>query len=159
MVAAYSPKRWAALCRVLGQPDLATDERFDTNEKRVDARSELAAVLEPLFRTRITADWIEALDAADVLCGPLMTYPELIEQDHIVESDSLLTVEHPAVGEVCAPAFPGRLSGTSCRASGPPPPIPGEHSDAILRECGFHEGEIRALRCDGTVMTGATDDR
>jgi crotonobetainyl-CoA:carnitine CoA-transferase CaiB-like acyl-CoA transferase len=48
MVAAYAPKRWRALCDVVGRPELATDQRFDTNEKRVSARSALSEVLEPL---------------------------------------------------------------------------------------------------------------
>ena len=74
MVAAYTPKRWPALCGALGMPELATDQRFDTNEKRVKSRQALSTVLEPVFRTRTTTEWIKLLDEVDVLCGPLLTY-------------------------------------------------------------------------------------
>ena len=151
MVAAYSPKRWTALCGALGHPELAGDPRFDSNEKRVGARSELTEVLEPLFRTRTTAEWIEILDGADILCGPLLTYSELVAQDHVAGGDALVTVEHPDVGEITSPGFPGRFSGTASAGSGPPPPIPGEHSDQILHEYGWDDPEIDALRRDGVV--------
>lgn len=153
MVAAYTPKRWPALCSALGRPELATDPRFDTNEKRVRGRPALRQALEPLFATRTTAEWIEAFDAADILCGPLLSYPELVAEEQVAKGDALVTVQHPAIGEIRGPVFPGRLSETPGDASGPPPPIPGEHSAAILGECGFDEIEVQDLLRRGVVMS------
>jgi crotonobetainyl-CoA:carnitine CoA-transferase CaiB-like acyl-CoA transferase len=152
MVAAYTPKRWPVLCSVLGKPELATDPRFDTNEKRVHDRTGLREVLEPLFRTRTTAEWIDALDDADVLCGPLLTYPELVVEEHVANGDALVTVKHPAMGEICSPVFPGRMSETTGDVSRPAP-LPGEHSEEILGECGFEEHEIRELVRSGVVIS------
>ncbi len=151
MVAAYTAKRWPALCGALGHPELATDPRFDSNEKRVRARPELRAVLEPLFGTRTTAEWIAVLDEADILCGPLLSYPELVAEEHVAKSGSLVTVHHPATGDVSSPVFPGRFSATPGDVTGPPPPLPGEHSAAILSECGFTDDEIAQLLHDGVV--------
>ncbi len=154
MVAAYAPKRWHALCGVLGRPDLATDPRFDTNEKRVAGRQALTEVLEPLFRTRTTDEWMQALQDADILCGPLLTYPELVAEDHVVASGTLVEVDHPAVGTIRAPRFPGRFSETPCDLSGPPPPLPGEHSESVLSEYGYQDDEIRDLLHSG-IVSGA----
>lgn len=151
MVAAYTAKRWPALCTALGVPELATDPRFDTNEKRVRDRPSLRDVLEPLFRTRTTKEWIEVLDGADILCGPLLTYPELVAEEQVAKGDALATVQHPVTGEVCGPVFPGRLSETPGDASGPAPPVPGEHSAQILGGYGFAEDEIRDLFRSGVV--------
>ncbi len=151
MVAAYTPQRWPALCDVLGAPVLATDPRFDTNEKRVRGRPALRETLEPLFRERTTAEWIDLLDAADILCGPLLSYPELVGEEHVIQGGTLGTVDHPATGPVRAPVFPGRLSGTPIDVSGPPPPIPGEHTVAILDENGFAGNEIETLLGEGIV--------
>ena len=152
MVAAYTEKRWPALCSALGRPELATDPRFDTNDKRVRRRAELSDVLEPLFARCTTAEWIGVLDDADVLCGPLLAYPELVAQDHIEQSGSLVTVEHPAIGKFRAPVLPGRFSDTSGDVTGPPPPVAGEHSAAILSECGFTDPEISELMDSGVVI-------
>jgi crotonobetainyl-CoA:carnitine CoA-transferase CaiB-like acyl-CoA transferase len=151
MVAAYTPKRWPALCTALGIPELATDPRFDTNEKRVRDRPDLRRALEPLFATRTTAEWIKTLDDADILCGPLLSYAELVEEEQVAKGDALVTVAHPAIGEIRGPVFPGRLSETPGDAAGPPPPVPGEHSRAILAECGFDDDEIQELLGHGVV--------
>ncbi len=159
MVAAYAPKRWQALCDVLGRPDLATDPRFDTNEKRVAGRPALSEVLEPLFRARTTAEWTRLLQDADIICGPLLTYPELVAEDHVIDSGALITVEHPAVGDIRTPRFPGRFSQTPCDFSGPPPPLPGEHSETILRQCGYSDEEIRDLLQDAVVHGHTTPEQ
>jgi formyl-CoA transferase/CoA:oxalate CoA-transferase len=151
MVAAYTEKRWPALCRVLGCPDLAADPRFDTNEKRVRGRSELRGVLEPLFRARSTEDWLTLLDAADIICGPLLSYADLVREEHVIQSGALVSVPHPHMGDIRAPVFPGRFSQTPIDLSGPPPARPGEHSVAILGECGFDVLEIRKLLGSGVV--------
>jgi len=151
MVAAYTSERWPALCRALSMPELATDQRFDTNEKRVKGRQALSAVLEPVFRTRTTTEWIKLLDEVDVLCGPLLTYSELVEEEHVAKGDGLLTVEHPLIGEFRSPAYPVRLSDTPCDVSGPPPPLPGEHTEVILRECGLEPEAIKDLVVRGVV--------
>jgi crotonobetainyl-CoA:carnitine CoA-transferase CaiB-like acyl-CoA transferase len=152
MVAAYTEKRWPALCAALGDPSLATDPRFDTNEKRVRGRTELRDTLEPLFAGRTTAEWIAVLDDADVLCGPLLAYPELVAEEHVQQSGSLVTVAHSAIGEMRSPALPGRFSETSGDLTNPPPPIPGEHSVAVLEECGFTGPEISELIDRGVVV-------
>ncbi|MDH3300697.1 MAG: CoA transferase [Acidimicrobiia bacterium] len=151
MVAAYTPKRWPALCRVLGRPDLATDPRFDTNEKRVRERPALNRVLGPLFETRTTDEWIAELEQADILCGPLLSYEQLVAEPHLSEEQSLVTVAHPAVGEVTAPGCPSRLSRDERRPSRPPPPIPGEHTREVLGEFGFDQREIDELAALGVV--------
>jgi len=158
MVAAYTDTRWLALCIALGSPELADDPRFDTNDKRVRGRTELRSVLEPLFAGRTTDEWIAVLDDVDVLCGPLLAYPELVAEDHVTQSGSIVTVEHPAMGEIRTPVLPGRFSDTSGDVTGPPPPVAGEHSVAILGECGFTDREITDLM-DGGVVIGSVSQR
>ncbi len=151
MVAAYTPDRWPALCKVLGVPKLATDARFDTNARRVVDRAALAAELEPIFRTQTTREWLRLLDAADILCGPLLSYPELVAEEHVAGGGSLVTVEHPATGPVRSPAVPARLSGNAVVAGTPAPPIAGEHTEVLLEENGFDEEEITSLMEGGVV--------
>jgi crotonobetainyl-CoA:carnitine CoA-transferase CaiB-like acyl-CoA transferase len=157
MVAAYTPKRWSALCSVLGKPELASDPRFDTNEKRVNGRPALRAVLEPLFAERTTPEWVEVLDAADILCGPLLSYPELMAQEHVTSGDAIVTVEHPVTGSVRSPVFPGRFSGTPGDVTGSSPPVAGEHTIEILAECGFSDDEIAVLLDDGIAIGGESE--
>ncbi|MCH7667956.1 MAG: CoA transferase [Acidobacteria bacterium] len=167
MVAAYSIKRWSALCAAMGHPELAIDPRFNTNEKRVRERTALRATLEPIFRTKTTAEWIDAFDKVDVLCGPILSYEDLIAEEHVAKGDALVTVHHPSFGEFTGPVLPSRMSDTAGDVTGPPPPIAGEHSAEVLGENGFDEDEIGALMQSGVVagpdgrqlQTGDSSDR
>jgi len=151
MVAAYTAKRWPALCEVLGRPDLAVDPRFDDNAKRVGARSELNEVLAPVFASRATADWIDALEAADILCGPILSYPELVESEQVASGKMIVSVEHPATGTVRSPQIPARLSGSGAPPDRPAPPIAGEHTTEVLAESGFSDEETTDLMERGVV--------
>ncbi len=151
MVAAYTAKRWPALCNVLGRPDLANDTRFDDNGKRVSARSELNETLAPIFATRTTQEWIEALEAADILCGPILGYAELVQSDQVASGGMIVTAEHRATGKVRSPRIPARFSGSSPPPGRPAPPIPGEHTVELLSEFGFTDEEAKDLMDRGVV--------
>ena len=152
MVAAYMPRRWEALCRILERPDLVSDPRFDTNENRVTNRAELAGILEPIFTSRPTAEWVKMLQDADIICGPLLTYPELVAEEHVVAAGELVTVDHPDFDEFEAPRFPGRFTGTPCRFTSSVPLRPGEHTEAVLTDFGFTPDRIRELVSRGVVQ-------
>lgn len=152
MVAAYTPDRWPRLCAALGCEHLADDPRFDTNAKRVRDRASLRDELEPLFRTRSTREWVELLRTADVLCAPLLAYDELVDEPHLVETGAIGTTVHPVVGELPAVAHPVELSETPTRPRRPPPHLPGEHSEEVLREHGFGEAETQSLLASAAVQ-------
>lgn len=151
MVAAYTPARWRRLCEVLGVAELADDPRFDTNAKRVRNRQALRQTLEPLFRTRTTAEWVRMLEEADIVCGPLLDYPELVSQEHVSGSGMVITLRHPILGDLRVIGSPLRFSATPTRARRPPP-LAGEHSREILEEAGFSPQEIRELIDAGAVI-------
>ncbi len=150
MVAAYSPDRWRRLCELLGVPHLAEDPRFATNEARVRNRRALREVLEPLFRTRPTQEWVERLREADILCGPLLTYPELASQPHVSHRNMIVALDHPQLGTAQVAGIPIRLAHTPGRIDRPAP-LPGEHTWEVLREVGYEEAAIAELLASGVV--------
>ena len=152
MVAAYTPERWERLCDILGSPELATDPRFDSNEKRVRDRPELREFLEPRFRTRTTAEWMQALGAADILCAPLLSYPGLLAEPHVRGSSALVAENHPGVGSVRTVGNPVHLSATPVASKRPAPVAPGEHTEEILGELGLAPEEVDALFERGVVQ-------
>lgn len=150
MVAAYSPDRWRKLCQVLDRPELASDPRFSTNELRVRNRAALREVLNPIFRTRTTREWMQALEAADILCAPLLTYPELVNSQHVAERQMVVELVHSLAGTARVAGIPIQLSRTPGRVSRPAP-LPGEHTVEVLRETGYSPGEVDELLRSGAV--------
>ena len=71
VVAAGNDGQFRKLCVVLGQPELADDEKFATNPARVTNRVELSEVLTVAFSAAGAAVWQEQLTAVGVPCGPI----------------------------------------------------------------------------------------
>jgi crotonobetainyl-CoA:carnitine CoA-transferase CaiB-like acyl-CoA transferase len=151
-VAAYTPQRWPALCNVLGVPELANDPRFITNGDRVVAREGLHTILEAIFATRSTAEWMGLLQEADIICGPLLDYDQLTSEEHFKAYAMTARAEHPSVGAMTTVRGPVRFSQSQAEVREFTPAIPGEHTAEILTEAGLLESEIADLLATGAAF-------
>ena len=79
--------QFARFCEVAGKPELATDERFATNPRRVENREKLSRSIGELMASRSCADWLSTLDAAGVPCGPINSIEQLFDDPHSSEED------------------------------------------------------------------------
>jgi len=138
-------------CEVAKCQQLATDERFATNRKRVENRTELTALLNDIFRERTTREWTEALEAAGVPNGPINTLEQVFREPQAVARGLKIEIPHPLAGKVALTRSPMRFSETPVEHS-VPPPLLGQHTDEILRGVlGRSEAEVAKLRADGAV--------
>lgn len=154
MVAAYHPKRWQALCAVLGAGELEHDPRFSSNESRVAHRDALRQALTPLFRQRATDEWVNRLAKSDILCAPVADYDDVVRSQEYAASGIDSWVDHPVAGKVRMPGFaPGPAHATSSHDPNTAAPTLGQHSRQILNECGYDPAEIEAMFGSGVLGT------
>ena len=138
--------QYVKFCKVANRPDLSSDPRFMKNADRVRHRAILVPMLEDVLRTRTKADWLHALESAKVPCGAINNLAEVFSDPHIRSRDMVTTWEHPASGPVELVASPMKLSVTPVRSE-LPPPLLGQHTDAVLRELlALDESALAQLR-------------
>jgi crotonobetainyl-CoA:carnitine CoA-transferase CaiB-like acyl-CoA transferase len=143
--------QFARLCAVLGRPDLAADPRFATNAARVTARAELVPVLAALLAARTTAAWVEALEAADVPCGPINDLAQVFADPQVRHRGLRVEIPRPGAAPVPVVASPIRLSRTPPAYAAPPPEL-GAHTGEVLRELlGLSEADVAELHARGIV--------
>jgi crotonobetainyl-CoA:carnitine CoA-transferase CaiB-like acyl-CoA transferase len=156
-VAAANDGLFGALCRVLELEELPRDERFATNPARVENRAELVPLLRDRLLERSAEEWVEALDAAGVPVGKVRSVPEALEAAAAAGRPATMSVEHPTAGALELVASP--IWATSAPTAGRPPPLLGEHTEAVLHELGRSDEEIAALVADGVVaQAGASSN-
>jgi crotonobetainyl-CoA:carnitine CoA-transferase CaiB-like acyl-CoA transferase len=135
-IGANNEKLWRTLCAVLGRDDLVADPRFADNNLRMANRPELIGLLTPVFQTRTTDAWVAALLAAGVPAGPIRNYQEVLDGDPHVQARGMVQhFDHPVEGVVPVLASPIKLQRTPATVR-TPPPLLGEHTEAVLAEAG-----------------------
>jgi crotonobetainyl-CoA:carnitine CoA-transferase CaiB-like acyl-CoA transferase len=133
-------------CKAFGQEHLLADERFATNPKRVANRDLVTATLTPVMKTRTTTEWVDALEAQKIGCGPINTLADVFADPHVQAREMTLEMQHGSGATVKVIANPVKLSAT------PPtyriaPPVLGEHTDEVLSGLlGMSAEEIASLR-------------
>lgn len=141
---------FAALCAALGRPDLAADPRFDTGARRTERADDLRAIVRGILAGRTSAEWLEALGAAGVLCNPVNTPADWLADSHAQAVSAAPALDQPGVGGVPVPRLPGLPEGAHDNLAAPAPRL-GEHGAAVLAEVGCDEAEIAELRACGAL--------
>jgi crotonobetainyl-CoA:carnitine CoA-transferase CaiB-like acyl-CoA transferase len=107
-------------------------------------RTTLVPLLAALMKLRARADWLEALEAAKVPCGPINDLADVFADPHIQQRGMTVEMPHPQAGSVRLVSSPMKLSATPVQYRRAPPLL-GEHTHEVLLEMGLDETEITAL--------------
>ena len=149
-IAASGQHMWKRLCDALGTAELYEDPRFSSPGRRSKNRDALTVALEEKLQTKSSSAWIEALNAAGVPCGPILTIDRVFANEQVQHLGLAREVDHPQLGSIQVLGLPVTLSRTP-GAIRTPTPEKGEHADEILRELGISADEIRQLHEEGVV--------
>jgi len=134
MLGIQNEREWAKFCeKVLEEPELASDSRFDTNSKRSASRDILGTIILQAFE-RFTADELTTrLEAADIANAVVRDMHQVWDHPQLKARNRWTSVDTP-VGPMPAlypPALPAEF-----RPRMDPIPSVGQHNDAILAELG-----------------------
>lgn len=151
VVGAANDRQWELLCDVLERPDLKDDLRFASNGQRLLNRADLVETLSAIFATRTANEWLEALQAAGLPCGPINDIPAVFNHPQAQERQFAVVADHPTAGALQMPGFPYKFSKTPAAVHRPPPRL-GEHSAEVLEQVlGYSQDQVEALRQSGVI--------
>ena len=150
ILAVANDGQFRRFCQVIERPALASDPRFATNSDRVVHRKELLPIIRQVLAGRTKSEWLAALEAVDVACGPINNFKEVFEDPQVRHRGLRVDVPH-ALGDAPLVANPMRLSATPVEYRHGPPLL-GQHTDEILGDLlGMSEQQIEELRAAAVI--------
>ena len=148
LIGAGNQKLWEKFCLlVVNKPEWLTDERFLTNSIRAKNASQLEIEIEIVFSERPSSYWLELLDVSGIPSGPIYSYDQTLNDEHILSRGMVLDYEHPVAGAMKTLGFPAKFSETpgELRTAAP---LLGQHNKEILSELGYTDDEVQTIISD-----------
>ncbi len=140
------PRFWERFCRALDREDLIPHQRAK-GEKLQEVNSAIGEA----FLTRTRDEWFQIMKDADTCATPVLELDEIADDPHLVSRDMFPEYDHPTQGKVRQLGTPVKLSDTPAEFRSFAP-LQGQHTDDILRELGYTDQQIEALRSSGAVQ-------
>lgn len=146
MLGLQNEREWQVFCaKVLGQPELATDERFSANSRRVANRELLRAIIVARFARLDAAQLVALLDEAQIANAQVNGMPEVWAHPQLKARGRWTTVDSPAG------ALPALLPPGMAEARMDAIPALGQHSESLLAELGYDAARIAQFRRDRVI--------
>jgi crotonobetainyl-CoA:carnitine CoA-transferase CaiB-like acyl-CoA transferase len=146
IIGAGSQRLWENLCnKVLDCKALLDDPRFLTLKDRNENHQALKDEIEKITRTGGTDDWMVLLNDGKVPCGKVRTVKEALELEQTKAREMVIEMEDELRGRIKMLGIPTKLSATPGDVRRMPPLL-GEHTDEVLKELGYTDESIHALK-------------
>jgi formyl-CoA transferase len=148
-ISVHSNHFFAALCKLIGRPELAGDPRCATMRSRAAHSAELVPEVRAALAARTALEW-EEIFGEHVPCAAVRPIEDMFDHAQVLAEELVTTLDHPVVGRYRTMTKPVKFAETP----GPTPtasPTFGQHSDEILFAYGYSVVEIASFRERGVV--------
>jgi len=143
-------KYWETFCQATGQEPLLADPRYADSGSRQEHVKELVALFDTVIATRERSAWMEIFEQHGLMFTPIQTVKEVLSDPQALVNDYVVEFDHPELGKVKIPGYPAGFSECAAGTRSHAPGI-GEHTLAILKEAGYSDEDIEALKEGGVV--------
>lgn len=150
VIACLTPSFWGKICEAIERPDLADNPRYDSLEKRRDAREEVNAHVTAFTSRHTVQQLVDIFARHQVPHAPILKVLEALDTEQARHREMVVQVEHQALGTIPLVNRPFKFDEPMPAPAAPP--VLGQHTDAVLAEVlGLDAESIAQLRGKGAV--------
>jgi len=141
---------WEKVCDVIGEPGWKTDPGYATPPARLDKLNEIFARIEAWTMTKTKFEVMDICNPLDIPVGPILSMKEIMEDEGLRATGTIVDVEHPVRGTYVSVGCPIKLSDSPVEVVRSP--LLGEHTSEILSEVlGYTGAELERIVGSGAV--------
>jgi formyl-CoA transferase len=135
---------WEPICDALGKPEWKTDPAYTTAKARQPHIMEIFGTIEDWLKDKTKYEAVDILRKFDIPCAPVLSMKELLHDESLRKSGSIVEVPHKERGSYWTIGSPIKFSDLKPEITASP--LLGEHTDEVLRELGYEATAIADLR-------------
>ena len=151
MLAVGNDSQFAKCMEVLGLSKLVDDDKFKTNNARIENHDELIELMTQILKSNSSEYWVAKLSKEKIPCGSINNIEQVFEHPQIKERHTKISIKHPQLGEIPQVANPIKFSETPIQYEKAAPTL-GEDSEVILKkELDYSDNEIDELKRLGVI--------
>ncbi|MFZ5675833.1 MAG: CaiB/BaiF CoA transferase family protein [Pseudomonadota bacterium] len=151
IIAVGNDRQFREYTKIAGVPEVGEDPRFRTNSDRVGNREALIALLVEPMKRRKTAEWIAALEAAAVPCGPINTIDQVFADPQVEARGLTVTLAREDGTKTPGVANPVRFSATPVEYAKAPPALGNATEEVLSRVLGLTPEQVGKLRDSASI--------
>src|SRR5437667_9167815 len=141
---------WEAICDVIGEPGWKTHPDYAKPDARLSRLNEIFARIEQWTMTKTKFEAMDILNKDDIPCGPILSMKELIEDQSLRATGTVVEVDHPERGKYFSVGNPIKMSDSPTEVTRSP--LLGEHTDEVLRQVlGFTDHQVAEIHDSGAL--------
>jgi formyl-CoA transferase len=144
-IAASGQLMWDRLCKAIGADEMHARPEFATNPLRSQNRARVNEELAKYIKRKTSAEWIEFFEQHGIASGPIYKMDEVFADPQVKHVKMAAPIKSPKLGDTELVNQPFKLSRTPSELRSAAPEC-GEHTDDVLRELGYRDGQIADLR-------------
>jgi crotonobetainyl-CoA:carnitine CoA-transferase CaiB-like acyl-CoA transferase len=149
-IAVGNDQLWQKFCKAVGLESVMDDPKFATNAKRVENREAIVKIVGDLIVTKAGEEWLSILEEAGVPCGPIYSVDKIFSDPQVLHRQMMKELDHAKAGKIKVTGIPVKLSDTPGDVKTPPPFL-GEHTQEVLKDLGYSDGDLEKLRQEKVV--------
>lgn len=151
ILAVGNDSQFADMCKAIGMPELAEDERFKRNFDRVRNRLELEKILEEPLQQKTMLQWVEIFEQHNVPSGPIYTLDQVFEDTQVKHRAMKTSLDHEVGTKVPSVDSPIRLSDTPVNLSRSAPTLGNANEQVLKHDLGLTDEQIQGLKDKGII--------
>jgi formyl-CoA transferase len=134
---------WEPICDALGKPEWKTDPAYTTPKARQPHINEIFATIEDFIKDKTKFEAVNVFRKFDIPCAPVLSMKELLVDESLRKSGSIVEVQHPVRGSYYTIGSPIKFSDLKPEVTASP--LLGQHTDEVLEELGYSAQQIAAM--------------
>ena len=135
---------WEPVCKIIGKEEWINDPDYATPKARLPRLKQIFDTVEQWTITKTKFEAMDILNQYDIPCGPILSMKEIANEPSLRATGTVVEVDHPTRGKYLSVGNPIKLSDSPTEVTRSP--LLGEHTEEVLKELGYSQEEIVAMR-------------